>query len=210
MSSSSAAAHPRSGSRGAYAKSSETRQRILAAAIEVAGDVGLHKASVARIAARAGVAAGNLHYHYGSRDELLGELMEWLVEELHRQVEAAMPAEGSALEREEAAFRTYLAYVKRNPAYVRLAEEIRLHQPVLYQRGIALWLTMWCDGLREGVARGELRAMEEGEIAALAHFLLGARYFLDQMIAGVGGQPYPGDDAVVDAYLNLVRHGLTK
>jgi hypothetical protein len=100
--------------------------------------------------------------------------------------------------------------VKRNPAYVRLAEEIRLHQPVLYQRGIALWLTMWCDGLREGVARGELRAMEEGEIAALAHFLLGARYFLDQMIAGVGGQPYPGDDAVVDAYLNLVRHGLTK
>lgn len=201
---------PRSGSRGPYAKSSETRERILAAAYQVAGELGIHRASVARIAERAGVAVGNLHYHFGSRDELLSQLMEWRVAELREEVEAAMPDDGTALEREEAAFRAYLAYVQRNPSHVRLAEEIRLHQPELYRQGISIWLEMWRAELEQGAARGELRAMDEGEIAATAHFLLGARYFLDQLIAGVDGQPYPGDEAVVQAYLNLVRNGLCK
>lgn len=201
---------PPSGSRGPYAKSGKTRERILQAAFEVAGELGIHRASVARIAARAGVAVGNLHYHFGSRDELLACVMEWRVAELHAEVEAAMPDGATALEREEAALRTYLAYVRRHPAHVRLAEEIRLHQPALYRKAIDLWLSMWCEGLREGVARGELRAMDEEEIAATAHFLLGARYFLDQMIAGTGGRAYPGDDVVVQSYMNLVRNGLSR
>ena len=73
-------ASPAPRSRGPYAKSSDTRARILDAALEVAGELGFHRASVARIAERAGVAVGNLHYHFGSRDELLRELMETLVE----------------------------------------------------------------------------------------------------------------------------------
>jgi len=214
MSSPSAQADPaparRAGARGPYAKSSETRERILAAAYEVAGEWGIHRASVARIAERAGVAVGNLHYHFGSRDELLCQVMEWRVAELRERVEAAMPEDGTALEREEAAFRAYLAYVRRNPFHVRLAEELRLHQPELYQRAISVWLEMWREGLERGVARGELRVMDEQEIATTAHFLLGARYFLDQMITGVDGRPYPGDEAVVSAYLNLVRNGLAK
>jgi len=50
--------------------------------------------------------------------------------------------------------------------------------------------------------------MDEDEIATQAHFLMGARYFVDQMIAEVDGRAYPGDDAVVKAYMNLVRGGL--
>ena len=59
--------------RAPYAKSRDTRARILAAALAEASDSGFHKTSVARIAARAGVAVGNLHYHFGSRRELLRE-----------------------------------------------------------------------------------------------------------------------------------------
>ena len=47
---------PIASKRGPYAKSSQTRERILAAAFEVAGDVGLHRVAVAAIADRAGVA----------------------------------------------------------------------------------------------------------------------------------------------------------
>ena len=47
--------------------------------------------------------------------------------------------------------------------------------------------------------------MDDDEIAAQAHFLLGARHFLEQMRESVDG---PGDEAVVDAYLALVRDGL--
>jgi hypothetical protein len=72
------------------------------------------------------------------------------------------------------------------------------------------WLALFRDAIEEAIVRGELRAMATSEIAAQAHFLVGARYFLDQMIAGVDGRPYPGDDAVVAAYLSLVRGGLAK
>ena len=47
---------PIASKRGPYAKSSQTRERILAAAFEVAGEVGLHRVAVAAIADRAGVA----------------------------------------------------------------------------------------------------------------------------------------------------------
>ena len=203
-------ASPAPRSRGPYAKSSDTRARILDAALEVAGELGFHRASVARIAERAGGAVGNLHYHFGSRDELLRELMETLVEELHAEVEAALPEAGSVIDREEAAFRTYLAYVHRHPGWVRLSEEVRVHHPDLYQQGVALWLAMFREGIEQAIARGEMRAMGEDEVAALAHILLGARYFLDQMIAGVDGRPYPGDEVVVQTYLRFVQGGLTK
>ena len=58
-----------------YARSSDTRARILAAALAEASESGFHKTSVAKIAERAGVAVGNLHYHFGSRRALLRELI---------------------------------------------------------------------------------------------------------------------------------------
>jgi AcrR family transcriptional regulator len=195
--------------RGTYAKSSETRERIFAAALAVAGKEGIHRASVAAIAKKAGVAIGNLHYHFGSRDELLDELMRWLVSGLLTEVRAAVDACDDFFSKDEAALRAYLAYVHRNPACTRLAEEVRLHHPKLYAETTAMWLAMFRDEIREGVVRGELRAMGEDEVAALAYFLLGARYFVDQMIEGAGGRDYPGDDVAVAAYVDLTRRGLS-
>jgi len=196
--------------RGPYAKSGETRERILDAAFRVASEVGIHRTSVARIAAEAGVAVGNLHYHFGSRDELLAEVMRWVLDALLQEMLDAMPEEGDFLAREEASMRAYLAYVHRHPATIRLAEEVRLYMPELYRRGTAMWLELLREALCEAEARGEIRALGEAERSALAHLLLGTRYFLDQMIEGVDGRPYPGDDAVVAAYLDLVRRGLAK
>ena len=198
------------GQRGPYAKSSQTRERILAAAFEVAGEVGLHRASMSAIAERAGVAVGNIHYHFGSRDELLRELMLSVQQELLGVVENAVADLPGYLAAEEASIRAYLAFVHRNPAYVRLSEEARLHRPELYREGIATWLRLLREGLEEASLAGELRPLDEDEIASLAHFLLGARYFLDQMIEGVDGRRYPGDEAVVATYMTFVRNGLMK
>jgi AcrR family transcriptional regulator len=196
--------------RGPYAKSSETRERILEAAFEVAGEVGIHRASVAGIAERAGVAVGNLHYHFGSRDDLLRELMQWVLGVLLDEMQDASAENDDFLAAQAASMRAYLAFVHRNPAYVRLAEEVRLHHPDLYRVGMAMWLSLLREVLEQASQRGELRAMDAGEIAVQAHFLLGVRYFLDQMIEGVDGRDYPGDERVVAAYLNLIRSGLAK
>jgi AcrR family transcriptional regulator len=198
------------GRRGPYAKSSRTRERILEAAFEVAGEVGLHRVSVAAIADRAGVAVGNLHYHFGSREVLLFELMNSVQQELLSVVENVIADVPGYLAAEEALIRAYLAFVHRNPAYVRLAEESRLHQPELYREGIATWLRLIREGLEEAGREGEFRSMGPDEIASAAHFILGARYFLDQLIEGVDGRVYPGDETVVATYMDFIRNGLMK
>ncbi len=195
--------------RNSYARSRDTRARILAAALAEASESGFHKTSVARIAARAGVAVGNLHYHFGSRRELLRELMVSLVANLLSRLHVAHPDEGADFfSRERAGLFVYLAYLRENPAYVRLADEVKLHDPELYRRAVAGWVERYVVRFKAAIACGTLRPMDDAEISTQAHFLLGARHFLDQMMESVDGHPYPGDEVVVDAYMALARDGL--
>ena len=189
-----------------YAKSGATRERILAAALAEASHAGLHKASVAGIAARAGVAVGNLHYHFGSRRALLRQLMGALVADLMPRLHAIDADDGADFfERQRAGLLAYLEYLRANPAHVRLADEIKLHDPALYRRAVAGWVERMTARIRAGIAEGTLRPMDESEITAQAHFLLGARHFLEQMMESGGGTR---PEAVVDAYVALLRAGL--
>ena len=202
---------PAPSKRTSYARSRDTRARILAAALAEASESGLHKTSLARIAERAGVAIGNLHYHFGSKRELLRELMGSLVSDLLSRLHVADPDESADyFERERAGLRVYLEYLRENPAYVRLADEVKLHEPELYSLAVANWVELFVTRMRIDIERGILRPMDESEIAVQAHFLLGTRHFLDQMMESVDGRPYPGDEAVIDAYLSLVRDGLRR
>ncbi|MDJ0852792.1 MAG: TetR/AcrR family transcriptional regulator [Myxococcota bacterium] len=189
-----------------YAKSRETRARILEAALAEVSDSGFHRASLARIASRAGVALGSVNYHFGSRDELLRELMTALMSDLMARLDAADAGEGADFfERERAALLTYLDHVRTHPALVRLADEIKLHEPDLYRRGADRMAQRMAARIRAGIEEGTLRPMDEPRIAAQAQFLLGARHFLERMIENGDGL---GDEAVVDSYLGLVRDGL--
>jgi len=207
----SALAHPppTSSKRAGYARSRDTRAKILAAALAEASEAGFHKTSVARIAARAGVAVGILHYHFGSRGALLRELMASLVADLLSRFHVAVPDEGADFfDRERVGLLVYLEYLRANPAYVRLADEMKLHEPELYRRAVAGWVKLYVSRMRRAIERGTIRPMTDSEIAVQAHFLLGARHFLDQLMETADDRPYPGDEAVVDAYLGLVRNGL--
>ena len=198
----------RSRRRAGYAKSRETRARILDAALAEASRSGLHGASVARIAERAGVAVGNLHYHFGSRRRLLRELMGSLVADLMRRLHAIDAVEDADFfERQRAGLLAYLQHLRAHPEQVRLADEIKLYDPPLYRRAVADWVERMVARIRAGIEQGSLRRMDEAEITAQAHFLLGARQFLEPMIDRAGG---PADEAVVDAYLALLRHGLAR
>jgi AcrR family transcriptional regulator len=194
--------------RAGYAKSRATRERILAAALAEASRSGLHKASVARIAERAGVAIGNLNYHFGSRKRLLRELMGTLIADLMTRLHAIEADTGSDFfERQRAELLAYLDYLRANPAHVRLADEIKLHDAALYRNAVAGWVERMAQRIREGIAEGSLRPMGDAEIRAQAHFLLGARHFLEQLPEhGAGTRP----ERIVDAYLALLRDGLSR
>ena len=195
--------------RAGYARSRDTRARILAAALAEARESGFHRTSVARIAERAGVAVGNLHYHFGSRRELLRELMVSLVGDLIDRLHVAHPQQSDDFfEHERAGLRVYLEYLRANPAYVRLADEVRLHDPELHDKAVRGWLDQFSAHIRRAIELGQMRPMSDAEIAVQSHFLLGTRQYLHHMMEGVDGRPYPGDEQVVEAYLALVRPGL--
>jgi AcrR family transcriptional regulator len=194
-----------------YAKSGETRARILAAALAEASEAGIHETSLAAIAERAGVAIGSLNYHFGSREELLRELMTSLTADLLARLQAADAAdeEQDFFERERAGMLAYLDHLRRNPTFLRLADEIEVHEPRLYRRVVRDWLERLASRIRAGIARGDLRPMDETEIVAQAHFILGASQALDHRVRR-DGRPYPSDGAMVDAYVSLLRGGLGK
>lgn len=190
--------------RGAYAKRHVTRALILDAALAEASERGLHKASVMGIAARANTAVGSLHYYFGSRADLLREMMSKLMADLSARL-AIVDAQPSAdfFTRHRAELLTYVEYVRENPAHIRLVDEIKFFEPDLYRQGIVTWVELLSARLREGIAGGSVRPMDDDEIEAQAHFLVGSRRFLEDLVGDVGREA-----KVVDAYLRLVRHGL--
>lgn len=188
---------------GGYAKRHRTRALILDAALAEASERGLHRASVMGIAARANTAVGNLHYHFGSRAELLRAMMRQLMADFSARL-ATIDAghTGDFFERHRAGLLAYVDYVRNNPAHIRLVDEIKFFEPELYRQGIATWVELLSARLRDGIANGSVRPMNDAEIAAQAHFLVGARRFLEDLVE-VGHE-----EEIVDAYLGLVRHGL--
>lgn len=191
-----------------YAKSTGTRARLLAAALAEASERGFMNTSVARIADRAETAVGSVHYHFGSRGDLLRELMRTLMADLSgRLASVTHDDESGFFERSRAELLAFVEYLRANPAHVRLADEIKLLEPDLYRDGMRAWVALMAERIHAGIAEGSIRPMDDLDVEAQAHFLLGARHFLEELLQG--GDP-SRDEAVVDAYLGLVRHGLAR
>ncbi len=188
---------------GGYAKRHRTRALILDAALAEASERGLHRASVTGIAARANTAVGNLHYHFGSRAELLRAMIRKLLADYSARL-PAVDAEhtGDFFDRHRIELLAYVDYVRDNPAHIRLVDEIKFFEPELYRQGITAWVELLSSRLREGIANGSVRPMDDAEIAAQAHFLVGARRFLEDLVE------MGHEEEIVDAYLGLIRHGL--
>lgn len=191
--------------RGKYARSEATCERILAAALEECGQVGIHKASMANIAARAEVAVGILNYHFGSRKGMLHELMSSQVQNFWSSM-SLPPTVRGFFETEASMLRIYLEFLHANPNYVRLAEDIRHYEPELYQQGRGMQLESVIKRLETGVDRGELPTMVTDEIRTRAYLIVGAHTFLDRLVEE---DNYPGDEFVITIVMDMLRNGLT-
>ena len=190
--------------RGKYARSEGTRARILAAALEESVRVGFHKVSMANIAARAEVAVGILNYHFGSRQEMLHELMSSQVQNFWLHL--SLPQDGLGFfEHQAVILGVYLEFLHANPNFVHLSEEIRLHEPELYRQGTYTHVANIVKRMESGIDRGELPAMSTDELRTRAYFIVGAYTFLDRLIED---DNYPGDEFVINIFMNTLRSGL--
>jgi AcrR family transcriptional regulator len=154
-------------------KREQQRASIVQAAHDLIAAGGYRAASVAAVAARAGVATGSVYRHFPSKADLFAEVFRRASQ---REVDAmarASRGDGPVLERLAAGVELWArrALRGRRLAWALLAEPVdpaveaeRLHFRRAYRDGMA-------DLLREGVERGELPD-QDVELAAAA--LIGA------------------------------------
>lgn len=100
----------------------ETRAKILAASDELFGAVGFDATTTRDIAAKSGVNKALIHYHFGSKDDLLAAVLEDYYERLRGALLAAMTRQEEPLPRVLELLDAYGAFLAENRAFCSIVQ----------------------------------------------------------------------------------------
>ncbi|MGB8261606.1 MAG: TetR/AcrR family transcriptional regulator [Terracidiphilus sp.] len=145
-------------------RSSETRARILDAALVEFSANGLAGARTDRIAQAAGVNKALLYYYFESKEKLYLAALEMIATRTRDSTLAVFLREGSAGERVLRAALNHFDRMLAQKEFQTLMQQemVRMHRgesgamPILIQRVFAPVLTIYQSMVREGIASGEL------------------------------------------------------
>jgi TetR/AcrR family transcriptional regulator len=163
-------------------RSSETRTRILDAALREFSSLGMAGARVDQIAAAAGVNKALLYYHFDSKENLYIAAVEMISAKIRDRSMAVFLRAASPGERLLRAALDHFDRILAQGEFQSLMQQemMRLHQgqsdalPVLVKRVFAPLQTMYQSMMREGIASGELIDVDWLQIHLAA---LGANVF---------------------------------
>jgi AcrR family transcriptional regulator len=135
------------------------RRQIVDCAIEVIAELGFVRASVARIAERVGVAKSVVLYHFATKDDLVGAIVERVMASGARVMVPAVLAEQTPAGK-------LAAYIRSNCAYI---DTHRTESVAMFE---ILTSFRTSDGLRldQAVARSVAAEPSQGEMALLDPF----------------------------------------
>ena len=185
-----------------------TRQRLFDAAAAIVGRDGYAEASVARITEAAGVAQGTFYNYFGSRQELLDDLLPEVGKDMLRFIGDRTRRDVSEVERELDRFRAFFAYVRHVPGFLRILVEAEMLAPAGYRRHLQTVAIAYIRVLERARDRGAIGGFSDEEAEALVHMLMGAREYLCRRYAD---QLEPAEivpEAVIGAYTKLLSGGL--
>jgi DNA-binding transcriptional regulator YbjK len=177
---------------------SDTRERILRATVELIGEEGVPAVTNRRVAGAAGVALGSLTYHFPSQVDLLREsLLLYVGEEVAKQEEIA-----AELRRSEPSFEQIAAEVQRvvEESTNRIQQLAELHlqaarDPALREASVR------CFEAYEGVAAAALEMLGVPDGARHARTIVALMYGMGLRRLGTG------EDAsdVAESLLTVMR-----
>ena len=188
-------------------KSELTRERLLKAAATVVGRVGYAKASAAKIAEEAGIAAGGLYYYFDTRDALFDALLPALGLQMNDFVAARIRSLPWGLEREVAAFAAYLEYLTENPEFYAVFSEARVYAPQAYTRNFKATMGRF-ELLLKGQRRHGGLKVDEQDLELAAHFLAGIRNYVSQLFLDADPPQSISIERAVRLYRQLIADGL--
>jgi AcrR family transcriptional regulator len=108
----------------------ESRQRILDAATEIAGERGYDGTSVALVSERSGLPASSIYWHFESKDQLIAAVIERSYQRYDERMRAWVPPREGASREElfEAAIRRAAAALTEAPDFLRLGLMLALER----------------------------------------------------------------------------------
>lgn len=160
-------------------KAERTRHQILRAAARILRESGYKAATMRRVASEAGLEAGSVYYHFGSKEEVLDEVLDLGLRDLLKGVNHAItawPDKEDHVNRIATAIATHMVYLFRASEftsaniriYGMLPEEIRSrHRAIRHE-----YAKVWDQLLREAQAGGALRS--DIKVVPLRQAMLGA------------------------------------
>ncbi len=116
----------------------ESQSHLVDATISVIYKHGFHEATAQRIAEEAGLSAGNIHYHFGSKEELFAAVMRQLMSDISDTLVRELGKADTPLARAHAIIHANLS------------------EPLYTHRNCFVWLQFWSETARsEELARLE-------------------------------------------------------
>jgi AcrR family transcriptional regulator len=183
-----------------------TRERLLTAARDLIEEGGYGAASVLAITARAGLAAGTLYRHFGSKEELFVEVFRSVCDRELNAMQAAAQEPGlTPTNRLENVLLTFARRALRRPrlAWALLAEPV---DPLVDAQRLAYrarYAALVAEGLSQAIAAGELPAQD---VALTAAALVGACG--EALVGPLSPQQAPPIDEVLEALNDFVRRAV--
>jgi AcrR family transcriptional regulator len=190
-------------------KAERTRERIIAAAGQVVGEVGYPSASIARITEAAGLSAGLFYYYYESREELFDDLLPSLGKEMVEFIVNQISHLPWGIEREMAGFSAYFDYLEQSPQFFRVFTEAQVYAPKAYQAHLQWIIDNYVVGLKRQVKLGHLHVVAS-DLMTLAYTLTGIRNYATQMLYGSRASDQASKEAMMRVYRQILSGVFTE
>lgn len=193
----------------------ETQRKILAAALELFAERGFAATTTAAIAKQAGVAEKTIFAHFATKDRLFDATLnpaalELLLPEAIGGVRETLSREWSSVSELFGAFmRNRLAFVRKNPAKLKLiAQALMLHPELaeLFVRVFREHLEPRLARVIEGLERaGDIRAVPRSSLVRIVASMT-AGYMLTRFVLRPG--PDWDDEAEIETMIDVLANGL--
>jgi AcrR family transcriptional regulator len=193
----------------------ESRRRILEVTLAIAAERGYDGTSLGLVTQRAGLPASSVYWHFGSKDDLLAEALEYSYRQWRASVPLGGPAEGPGdlYERLRRRLHTGAQAIATSPEFWRLglmlALEQRVTEPAARRRFLEvrretrqLSVRLWAEALPPGVLEQDPQLTER-----LARFQMAT---MDGLFIGLRADPGWDRDAVVELLATGLHAAVTR
>ena len=180
--------------------------RLLTAAETLFGERSYHRATVADICARAGMATGSFYSYYGSKAEIFAAVVRAINTDLRRAMKVALEHAGDdQRSRERASFRAYFDMLSQRPWIDRIVRESEFIDRGLFREYYEHLARGYARGVRAAQLARDIDARYDPEVIAYAYTGIGNFVGMRWADWTAGGQV---PDDVLDDVLELLARGL--